>query len=285
MINDEEKYIHYNRITSYEEFVDYCLRALGAPVVDINLAPEQIFDRISEGLQYYLEYDLESVAECWWLHKVTAEDAANGYLKIPFEVLDVMEVMDWNGTAIAAYGTESDATNNSVSSFLYGDPGFAGDAYMSSYNYQWWNSYWMYGASNFSGSNTMFYYEVSMQYINLLRNMFSAKVEYLYRRRQRKLWLYSHNLVEGSLVALYGTKILDPETDDCIWDSDWLKKYCIALLGVQWGTNLTKFSSIPSAGNLTIDGAAILSRYQEEKSALEEKHRLEFEEPPMPFIG
>lgn len=57
MLNDDN-YIHYNRITEYSQFVDYVLRKLGAPVVDINIDPEQLQDRISDALQMYIEYDL-----------------------------------------------------------------------------------------------------------------------------------------------------------------------------------------------------------------------------------
>lgn len=57
MLNDDN-YIHYNRITEYSQFADYVLRKLGAPVVDINIDPEQMQDRISDAVQVYLETDL-----------------------------------------------------------------------------------------------------------------------------------------------------------------------------------------------------------------------------------
>lgn len=263
---------HYHRITNYEEFVDYCLRRLGAPVIDINLHPEQVEDRISDAVQYYIEYDLESVANCWWLHKVTADDVKNGYLSIPPDVLDVMEVLT-PGTGSIMY-----SNSGTVGTNLYDF------SFMENPQYQWFNYFWYYGGS-LVGSHSMFYYEVSMEYLNMLNTLLTAKVEFLYRRRQRKLYLYSQDLVENALICLYGTKILDPENDDCIWESDWLKAYATALLGIQWGTNLSKFGSVPSAGNLTINCDAILARYQEEKAKLEEEHKLAYQEPPLPFFG
>ena len=215
-MNVEEKYIHYNKITCYEEFVDYCLRKLGAPVIDINVDAEQIQDRISDALQYYLEYDLESVAECWWIHRVTEEDVKNGYLTIPMEVLDVMEVLTSGSRTIS-----SDSDTISQSPYDFG--------FMENPQWQWFNQFWMNGGLNL-GNQTLFYYEVSMQYLSLLQTVLTAKVEFLYRRRQRKLWFYSKKLEVGQLYCLYGTKILDPETDDCIWDSDWLKSYATALI-------------------------------------------------------
>jgi hypothetical protein len=39
-----------------DELIDYCLRALGSPVLEINVADEQIEDRVDEGLQWFREY-------------------------------------------------------------------------------------------------------------------------------------------------------------------------------------------------------------------------------------
>lgn len=278
MAKKSNPYKHYNRITTYEEFVDYCLRALGAPVINIEITPEQCADRISEALQYYLEYDLESVVENFWIHKCTQEDVENGYLTIPMDVLDVMEVLSSGSSIVYSDSTDNLGignvlTNTSSIEMAWHNP-----------TYLWWNNYWNYYGS-YTGNQSLFYYEVSMQYISTLRAVFNAKVEFTYRRRQRKLWLLSKQYTEGSLICLYGTKILDPETDDCIWESDWLKKYATALLGVQWGVNLSKFSNVPSAGGLTINGEQILSRYTEMKEKLEEQHKAEFREPPMPYIA
>ena len=270
----EQQYIKYNKLETYTDFVDYCLKKLGSPVIDINVSPEQVMDRISDAIQYYLELDLESVARGWFIHKVTAEDVANGYLTIPPDIIDVMEVLSTNSSD-ASYGIMSN--NDTVNTFIYGDAGFGSDMYMTTYSWNWWNGYWYNGASMFSGNQSMFYYSIALQYISAMKQMFNTKIEYLYRRRQRKLWFYSKPLVEGDLICFEGTQVIDPETDDSIWDSDWLKAYATALIGIQWGTNLTKFSNIPSAGGLTINADGILARYQQEKMELEEKHRLQYE--------
>ena len=41
--------------TSREELMDYCLRALGHPVVEVNIDEEQLDDRIDEALQWFRE--------------------------------------------------------------------------------------------------------------------------------------------------------------------------------------------------------------------------------------
>ena len=269
----EKKYKHYNKLTCYEDFVDYCFRRLGSPVINIEITPEQAFDRISDALQYFLEYDLESVSETFFLHKIGAEDVKNGYLTIPMDVLDVMEVLT-PGIGGALQTDANGHYDTSVYSFgCWENP-----------TWNWFNNcYWSAGIG-FAGSQSLFYYEVSMQYIQLLRTLLTAKTEFLYRRRQRKLWFLSKSYTEGEFVGLYVTKMLDPEKDDCIWESDFLKSYATCLLGLQWGQNLSKFGNVPSAGGLTINGDEIRQRYAEMKKELEEEHELKFREPPMPFF-
>ena len=43
---------------SKDTFKDYCLRQLGAPVIEINVDDDQLDDRVDEALQYYQEYHL-----------------------------------------------------------------------------------------------------------------------------------------------------------------------------------------------------------------------------------
>src|SRR6056300_1092878 len=46
----------YTRIRSRADFIDYCLRRLGHPVIEINVDDEQIEDRINDALQLFTEY-------------------------------------------------------------------------------------------------------------------------------------------------------------------------------------------------------------------------------------
>ena len=65
----------------------------------------------------------------------------------------------------------------------------------------------------------------------------------------------------------------------------WLKKYATALVGVQWGTNLDKFSNVPTSGGATINADQIIQRYTEQKQKLEEEFMATSTEPPRLFIA
>ena len=47
------------QVQSRTDFTSYCLRRLGAPVIEINVDPDQIQDRIDDALQYWQDYHYE----------------------------------------------------------------------------------------------------------------------------------------------------------------------------------------------------------------------------------
>ena len=56
---------------SRQTFTDYCLRSLGAPVIEINVDEDQLDDRVDEALQFYQFYHADSIEKFYLKHKVT----------------------------------------------------------------------------------------------------------------------------------------------------------------------------------------------------------------------
>ena len=56
---------------------EYCLRALGKPVIEINVDPDQLDDRIDQALQYYAEFHMDGVQRMYLKHQITAAEKAN----------------------------------------------------------------------------------------------------------------------------------------------------------------------------------------------------------------
>jgi hypothetical protein len=54
-----------------QKLIDYCLRSLGHPVIEINIDEDQLEDRIDEAIQYYQEYHGDAVVRNLRKHKVT----------------------------------------------------------------------------------------------------------------------------------------------------------------------------------------------------------------------
>jgi hypothetical protein len=63
---------------SRQELIDYCLRQLGAPVLEINVAEEQLDDRLDDALQYFNERHFDGVEKMFLKYKITQEDIDRG---------------------------------------------------------------------------------------------------------------------------------------------------------------------------------------------------------------
>ena len=64
---------------SRDTLIDYCMRRLGDPVIEINVDDEQIEDRVDEALQYYQEYHTDATFRTYLQHQITATDVSNKY--------------------------------------------------------------------------------------------------------------------------------------------------------------------------------------------------------------
>ena len=60
------------------EFKQYCLRQLGAPVLEINVAEEQCEDLIDDALQFFHERHFDGVINSYLKYKVTQDDINRG---------------------------------------------------------------------------------------------------------------------------------------------------------------------------------------------------------------
>lgn len=59
-------------VSSRQGLIDYCLRELGHPVVEINVDDDQVSDRIDEALSYYKDYHYDAVERIYMSTQVTA---------------------------------------------------------------------------------------------------------------------------------------------------------------------------------------------------------------------
>jgi hypothetical protein len=60
--------------TTRQEFKDFCLRALGYPVLEINVTDEQIDDRIDYSLQMYYDYHFDGSEKIYYRHQIRNEN-------------------------------------------------------------------------------------------------------------------------------------------------------------------------------------------------------------------
>ena len=85
---------------SREEFKAYCLRKLGAPVIEINVDDDQVDDRVDEALKYYWDYHFDGTEKIYYKHKITPTDVANRYITLPENIIGAVNLLDRKSTRL-----------------------------------------------------------------------------------------------------------------------------------------------------------------------------------------
>jgi hypothetical protein len=63
---------------SRQQLIDYCLRRLGAPVLEINVDDDQVDDLVDDAFQYFQERHFDGVERMYLKYKVTQQDLDRG---------------------------------------------------------------------------------------------------------------------------------------------------------------------------------------------------------------
>jgi len=247
-----------SKITSRSGLKDYCLRRLGAPVIDINVSDEQIEDRISDAFQYYTEYHYDAVETVYLKHVITAQDIANKYLTIDDGIVSVIRIFSLSSTWTKSY--------------------------MWDIRYQLrLHELWDFTSVN------MLNYTMTMQHLRNLELLFTGEVPIRYQRHTNRLYLDlawgSSQLPEGSTVIAEGYKMIDPAVYTDVYDDRWLKEYSTELLRRQWGDNLRKFQGITLPGGVQLNGDKIYQDAVSQIRRLEEEMQDKYEIPCSMMMG
>jgi hypothetical protein len=99
-------------------FIDYCLRALGAPVIEINVDDDQVDDRVNEALQFYQTYHSDAIEKVYLKHKVTNSTLTlSASVASNFTVGEIITGGTSGATAIVKTATGTKITYNVLKDF------------------------------------------------------------------------------------------------------------------------------------------------------------------------
>ena len=250
------------RINNREEFINYCMRALGAPVLRINVDIEQVEDRVDDALDLFHEYHSDG-SELAFLHiQVTADHIAKRHFILPAETQSVLRVMHGGSGSLGGNGIAN-------VNLQY-------QAYMTD----------LMNPRRIMGDGLSSYY-ITQSYLNLMTDTFAAEDRIQFNQHYDRLEIHGDwsMIKEGSWVVVEHYRKVLPEKSGDVWNNRWLKKFATALIKKQWGTNLIKFTNAQLPGGVQMNGEAILEEAQREIEILKaELHDL-YEEPPNFFVG
>lgn len=238
---------------SRQTLIDYCLRSLGAPVIEINVDDDQVDDRIDEALQFYQHYHDDAIEKVYLKHIVTADDITNGYIPINDLVTDVVRVLPLRETVSST------------------------DMFDIRYQIHLNDIY----ALGFMGSLTE--YVMAQQWLSLLDMVIDSDEKHVnFERHKNRLEIFmdwSEEVEVGDNLVIECYRIIDPNTFTDVYNDYFLKRYATALIKKQWGQNLIKFEGMVMPGGVTFNGRQLFDDAVQELEQLKEEARLNWEKP------
>jgi hypothetical protein len=242
---------------SRTQLKEYCLRRLGAPVVEINVDDDQVDDRIDDALAFYRDYHYDGTERTYLKHQVTQTDIDNGYITADDTVIGVINIFPI-GTGLQAnnlFNLRYQITLNEVHDW-------AGEKLQN--------------------------YVASMERIAMLEEILVGKQPLRYNRHTDKIHIdmdWKLRAPVGTYIIIECYKVLDTSTNTSVWGDWWLRQYTTALIKRQWGENLKKFEGMQLPGGVTFNGQTIWQEATEEIQKLEEEVQKNFSMPAMDMIG
>lgn len=242
---------------SREEFKDYVLRKIGAPVIQINVSDEQIEDRIDEAISFWRDYHYAGSQLVYLKHQLTQTDIDNGYIELPPQLLGVVRIFDLSSSLSTGSG-------------------------MFNVTYQ----FVLNNISDIVGYNVQHYY-MSMQHIQFLQEVLVGRPLVRFNRNINRLYIdvTKDLLVPGEYVIIEAYDIIDGETYTDVWNDRWLQNYASALIREQWGLNLTKFTNMQLVGGVQFNGEQILSEAKADRKEMEDNAIQSLQPLTYNFIG
>lgn len=244
--------------TDRASFIEYCMRNLGAPVINIEVAPDQIDDRVDEAIQTWQEKHYDASEDMWVYYKVTDDDISTGYITVPDEYLSVYKV-----ETLSSIGGGSSSGPDSEFTPQY--------------------QVMLSGLISWQPFDTLDYFMKmeNLQFTEDLIGFDGDTIRFKFIRHEHKLKVYS-NIAAGSNLLFRVFRLLD---EQYIWDDKWLKDYATSLIKKQWGENISKYKDVQLLGNVTISGDRLIQEATQEITDLITQLESQYEEPVTFIFG
>jgi len=273
------------------EFKNYLLRQLGAPVLEINVADEQVDDIIDDALQYFHERHFDGVLRTYLKYQITQDDIDRG--KGPGED-GVLGITTTTATStIDGASMQFDWEENSnylqvppavigVEKVFHFDGSQSMSSGMFSIKYQLFlNDIYFWGAME------MLTYTMTRTYLSDLEFALTTQKQFRFNQRMDRLYLDVSwgEVTAGDYIVIDCFRTVDPNDYARVWNDSFLKKYTAALLKKQWGQNLIKFNGVKLPGGVELNGRDIYEDGVKELEVIREMMSNTYELPPLDMIG
>ena len=276
---------------SRSQFIDYCKRQLGAPVLEINVADDQIDDLLDDALQLFNERHYDGVERMYLKHQITQEEIDRGKASGTTGVGIVTTTAE--STSVSGIGTITtkwyensnflqvpDSVIGVEKIFKFDTSSISGG--MFSIKYQLFlNDLYQFN------SIELLQYSMVKTYLEDIDFLLTTDKQIRFNQRQDRLYMDIDWAAQtaGTYLVLDCWRALDPLSYTKVYNDRFLKLYLTQLIKRQWGMNLIKFKGVKLPGGLELNGREIYDDAQRELEYIKEIIATEYELPPLDAIG
>ena len=275
--------------SSRQELIDYSLRRLGAPVLEINVDDDQIDDLVDDALQIFNERHFDGVERMYLKYKFTQDDIDRGKADgtSGVGIVTTTGISTNPATTVSSnfYETSNyiqvpDSVIGIEKIFKFDTSTISGGMFSIKYQLFLNDLYYF-------NSVELMQYSMTKTYLEDIDFLLTPEKQVRFNKRQNRLYLdmdYTA-LQADDFIVIDCQRILDPNTFTSVYNDSFLKLYLTALIKRQWGQNLMKFRGVKLAGGIELNGREIYEDGERDLENIRQRMQLEYETPPLDFIG
>ena len=276
--------------TTRQELINYCLRRLGAPILEINVDDDQVDDLVDDALQYFYERHFDGVERMYLKYKVTQDDLNRGKSTGTTGV----GIVTTTGSAnISGIGTTSfnfyessnfiqipDSVIGIEKVFKFDTSDISGGMFSIKYQLFLNDLYYF-------NSVELLQYAMVKTYLEDIDFLLKTDKQIRFNKRQNRMYLDIDwgAQKKDTFFVIDCYRILDPNDFTKVYNDSFLKRYLTALIKRQWGQNLIKFRGVKLPGGIELNGRELYDDAEREIEAITERMSMDYELPPYDFIG
>ena len=271
---------------SRQQLIDYCLRRLGAPVLEINVDDDQVDDLVDDALQYFQERHFDGVERMYLKYKITQADLDRGRGRNTNGVgIVTTTATSTTGNVFNFYETSNyiqvpDSVIGIEKIFKFDTSSISGGMFSIKYQLFLNDLYYF-------DSVELLQYAMVKSYLEDIDFLLTTDKQLRFNKRQDRLYLdldwASQSADQYIVIDCY--RILDPNEFTNVYNDSFIKKYLTSLIKRQWGQNLIKFRGVKLPGGIELNGREIYEDAEKELEDIKQRMSLEYELPPYDFIG
>jgi hypothetical protein len=261
-----------------ETLKQYCLRALGQPVIEINVDDDQLEDRIDEAVQYFQQYHYDGIRRTYLKYQYTDADKTRITSDVSESVTKNSVTSTWKEGQ--GYIVVPDSVISVINIFPFSNKGNL-NLFDVRYQMRLNDLY------DFS-STSIINYDTVLRHLDFLDHILVGEKPIRFNQHDNRLYIdmdWTNDLQVGEYIVIEAYRKLDPATYTDVFNDIYLKRYTTALFKKQWGANLSKFGGVQMIGGVTLNGQQIYMEAMQDVEKLETEIRSTFELNPAMMIG